>query len=328
MTLSKNLARAARRTLYAAYLVAALAVTWGIYRDGGLQTSSSSGSAAADVLIGLLLATMLAEPFGVFNRKAGWREALKFGLCAVAALIWVFLFGNTMPNTAAGATIALAPACALFLASMFYLARFAGTRIPSYSYFFRPSQPLKAVPTLTPGIPPGITASRTGSLEMDIPANRLAMLLRVGMSVGIAALLAFATYRSSFGHMTAIAMALSVVYLVGYFAWVLAAGNPLLSIGSDGLSIQRGLAGIRHLDWAEIISFELRTYAFNAFLVVHVRNADALMASQGPYTRWLMRQSVRNFGSPVRIPAGWLKCDRNWLLMRANQMLAEYGRTG
>lgn len=57
------------------------------------------------------------------------------------------------------------------------------------------------------------------------------------------------------------------------------------------------------------------------FLVIQVRNADALIAQRGLISRWVMGQSQAMFGSPVRIPVAWLKCDPNWLWQKVNEML-------
>jgi hypothetical protein len=60
----------------------------------------------------------------------------------------------------------------------------------------------------------------------------------------------------------------------------------------------------------------------NTFLVIQVRNADALIAQCGPISRWIMGQSQAMLGSPVRIPVAWLQCDPNWLWQKVNEMLA------
>jgi hypothetical protein len=97
---------------------------------------------------------------------------------------------------------------------------------------------------------------------------------------------------------------------------------PALSLSSDGVSIRRDLCAIRHLSWAEIVGFEMKSSLGNTFLVIHVKNANTLIAQCGAISRWVMNQSQAMFGSPVRIPIAWLKCDQGWLWQKTNAMLA------
>ena len=118
-----------------------------------------------------------------------------------------------------------------------------------------------------------------------------------------------------------------VFYVGAIFLGVLAVRSlpnraPALSLASDGISIRRDLCAIRHLPWAEIIGFEMKSAMGNTFLVIQVRNANALVAQRAPISRWIMGQSQAMFGSPVRIPVAWLKCDPNWLWQKVNEMLA------
>jgi hypothetical protein len=101
----------------------------------------------------------------------------------------------------------------------------------------------------------------------------------------------------------------------------LSSRGPVLSLASDGISIRRDLCAIRHLSWVQIIGFEMKSSVGNTFLVICVKDANGLIARCGPISRWFMGQSLAMFGSPVRIPVGWLKCDPNWLWQKANEML-------
>ncbi|MGH9350709.1 MAG: STM3941 family protein, partial [Terriglobia bacterium] len=175
-----------------------------------------------------------------------------------------------------------------------------------------------------------LTASgRELSGRVEIAANRMAGLLRLFAFVAFAALMGPALYLFEKGTLSPIVFGIvfgtPAAFVLLWFLWALTAMGPAMTLGDAGLSMQRGLCATRRLAWPEISGFELRTSNLYAFLVVHVRDAESLIAAQGVVGRWLMRQSQKTFGSPVRIPTSWLKCDRDWLLQTANDMLAAHG---
>lgn len=176
-----------------------------------------------------------------------------------------------------------------------------------------------------------LTASgREPSGRVEIAPNRLAVLLRTLGFVALAALMGPVLYRIEKGTLSPIAFAIAfgtpAASILLWFVWTLTAIGPAMTLGDTGLSMQRGLCAMRRLTWPEISGFELRTSGLNTFLVVHVRDADSLIAHQSVVGQWLMRQSRKTFGSPIRIPTAWLKCDRDWLLRTANDMLAVRGQ--
>ena len=44
----------------------------------------------------------------------------------------------------------------------------------------------------------------------------------------------------------------------------------------------------------------MKSVMADTYLVIHVRNANALIVKCGPISRWFMNQSQTMFGSPVR----------------------------
>jgi hypothetical protein len=81
--------------------------------------------------------------------------------------------------------------------------------------------------------------------------------------------------------------------------------------------VVQALAGV-----SEYRGFEMKSAMGNTVLVIHVENANELIAQHGPISRWIMGHNQAMFDSPVRIPVACLKCDPNWLWQKANEMLA------
>jgi hypothetical protein len=326
-----RLIRASTGVVYGA--VAALA-TIGTY-DGWLFRSHTKGTdPAVIVLIGLLAVTFLAQKAGAFPEVAAWKTLLKaIGYCALAFL-WIGLVTRQVPDTASGVTLLMGPTYVLLLAGMFYFTRFAAKRGTWWSSALtRSLQTSRPLPPSIPGSAPMVNLSASGrdlSGYVEIAANRMAGLLRLLAFVAFAAVMGPTLYLFEKGTLSPIAFGVAfgtpAAFVLLWFLWALTAIGPAMTLGSTGLSMQRGLCATRRLTWPEISGFELRTSGLYAFLVVHVREAESLIAAQGVVGRWLMRQSQKTFGSPVRIPTSWLKCDRDWLLQTANDMLAAHGQ--
>lgn len=313
--------------------VAALA-TIGTY-DGWLFKAHIGGAdPAVIVIITLLGATLLAQKAGAFPEVAAWKSLLKaIGYCALA-LLWIGLVVRRVPDTAAGVTLVMGPTYALLLAGMFHFSRFAARRVPWWSSALtRTLQTSRPLLPSTPGSAPMADLYASGrelSGRVEIAPNRMAVILRTLGFVALAALMGPVLYRIEKGALSPIAFAIAfgtpAASILLWFLWTLTAIGPAMTLGDTGLSMQRGLCAMRRLTWPEIGSFELRTSGLNAFLVVHVRDAESLIAHQSVVGQWLMRQSRKTFGSPIRIPTAWLKCDRDWLLQTANDMLAAHGQ--
>ena len=97
-----------------------------------------------------------------------------------------------------------------------------------------------------------------------------------------------------------------------------------MAIDSTGISIRRGIWFITHLSWIEITGFDLKISVAGYYLVIGVKNPEAIRAKQSIYGRYAMGQRERMFGSPVCIPTFVLKCNSQWLLQIANEFKAKY----
>ena len=330
MPLAANQARAIRISLWVAYGVAAALAALGTYRGWLFKSHTSGADPTVIVLIALIVGTMLAERGGAFGDRAGWTNLLKAAAFWAAAITWVVLAASRVANTAAGTTLAFGPMYALLLAGLFQFIRFGARRAPWWSAALtRSLQTSAPLPSVTPGPAPMVDLSASPGEapgRIDIAFNRMACVVRIGVFLALIAVMAPAMYLLTRSMLEPIVIGAVAALGLAWFLWTLSAVGPALSLGSAGLSIRRGLSGIRQLAWHEISGFELRTAGLYAFLVVQVRDGESLIARQGVLGQWIMRQSQKTFGSPVRIPTAWLKCDRNWLLHTANSMLATYGQ--
>jgi len=334
MPLTGSQIRLIRTSVGLAYGAVAALATIGTYDGWLFKSHTGTTDPAVLVFIALLGATLLAQKAGAFPEVAAWKNLLKaIGYCALAFL-WIGLVTRKVPDTAAGVTLLMGPTYALLLAAMFYFTRFAARRVPWWSSALtRSLQTSKLMPPAAPGAAPMVDLPASGrelSGRVEIAANRIAGLLRLLGFVAFAALMGPALYLFEKGTLSPIVFGIAfgtpATLVLLWFLWALTAIGPAMTLGDTGLSMQRGLCATRRLTWSEISGFELRTSGLYAFLVVRVRDAESLIAAQGVVGRWLMRQSQKTFGSPIRIPTAWLKCDRDWLLRVANDMLTAHGR--
>lgn len=332
MPLTGTQIRLIRMSTWVVYGTAAALATIGTYNGWLFKSHTKGTDPAAIVFVTLLGATLLAQKAGAFPEVAAWKALLKaIGYCALA-LLWVGFAMRRVPDTAAGVTLVMGPTYALLLAGMFYFTRFAARRAPWWSSTLtRSLQSSKPLPPSTPGSAPMVDLTASGrelSGRVEIAPNRMAVLLRTLGFMAFAALIGPVLYLIEKGTLSPVAFGIvfgtpATLGLL-WSLWTLTANGPAMTLGQTGLSVQRGLCAIRRLAWPEIKGFELRKSGLNAFLVVHVRDAESLIAHQSVVGQWLMRQSQKTFGSPIRIPTGWLKCDRDWLLQTANDMLAAH----
>lgn len=62
--------------------------------------------------------------------------------------------------------------------------------------------------------------------------------------------------------------------------WTLFNPHAILSIGSEGISDNLSLFSCGNIQWSEITEIEIKQALKTNFLVIHVRNADGLIALQ------------------------------------------------
>lgn len=329
---AKNV-RLFRTVLIGAYAVIPLALALGTYEGWLFQSSTPSTSStniAVGVLVALVAATMLAEYADVFERAATGREVLKAVAYWVGAFIWVIAVVRRVPDDRTGGTVLIGPLSALMLGGVFHLSRFGAMCTRSWTGAFMTTMPVSVAPPISGNsVAREIPAAIGNSAEpdrVDIAANTGRIALRLLGGVAAFLILAQVVKGTSYGG-----FATGVFYIGAIVLGVMALRSlpnrgPALSLASDGISIRRDLCAIRHLPWHEVTGFEMKSAMANTFLVIHVRDASALIAQRGPISRFLMGQSQAMFGSPVRIPVSWLKCDRSWLWQKANEMLTAGAR--
>jgi hypothetical protein len=314
-----------RTALIGAYIAIPPSLALGTYLGWLFQSRTPNTNIAVCGLIALVAATIVAEYAGVFERVAAGRDILKGIAYCLGSIVWVAAVVRSVPDNSTGATVLIGPFSALMLAGVFYLSRFVGTCTRSWTAAIMTSAP-------TPMAPPDFGSSTSQEIpvwsggspqsdQVDIAANRRKIAVRLLVGAAMFLILAQVARGSSYGSFASGAFYVGAIFVGAMALRSLPRRAPALSLASDGISIRRDLCAIRHLPWSEIISFEMKSAMANTFLVIQVRNANALIAQCGPISRWMMGQSQAMFGSPVRIPVAWLECDPNWLWQTVNKML-------
>lgn len=314
-----------RTVLIGAYIAIPLALAFGTYLGWLFQSSTPNTNIAVVGLIALVAATMFAEYAGMFESAGAGRDVLKGIAYWFGAISWVSAVVRLVPDNRTGATVLIGPLSALMLGGVFHLSRFAATCIRSWTAALMTAAPMPMAPPISGSSSSREIPVRSGEStqldQLDIAANTGKIALRLLGGVALFLILAQVARGTSYDG-----FATGVFYVGAVFLGVMALRSlpnraPALSLASDGISILRDLCAIRHLPWSQIMGFELKSAIANTFLVIQVRDADALIAQRGPISRWIMGQSQSMFGSPVRLPVAWLKCEPNWLLQKVNEML-------
>jgi hypothetical protein len=315
--------------LIAVYVAIPIALALGTYRgwlfDSGTPSTAYTEMAAAG-FCALLAATMAAEYLGAFKRAAAGREGLLAIAWWIGAFVWAIVWVRLFRDTRLGAAILIGPVSALLLGGMFYLARFGAfcTRALIASTMTATPTPM-GQPISNDPSPREATAwagHPVQSDRVDIAAHRGKIALRLIGGCAASLILALVLRGTRYDGLNAGIFFAGALFLGVLALRSLLSRGPLLSLASDGVSIRRDVSTVRHLSWAQIASFEMKSSMGNAFFVIHVKDPNALIAQYAPLSRWFMGQSQAMFGSPVRVPVGWLKCDPNWLWQKANEMLA------
>jgi hypothetical protein len=272
----------------------------------------------------LVVATVLAEHARAFERVASGRDALIGLAFGLGAVVWVVAIRRLAPDNRAGVAVLIGLLIALVLGGVFYFSRFMWMWTRSLVVALMTVTPMPVAPPISKSPPSQETkawsAESTQSDRVVVPFNRGKMAFRI---LGTAAtFLILAQLSGGISFKPTLILYAGVILLGVIAIRRLPSRAPALSLGPDGISIRRDLCAIRHLSWARIIGFEMKSFAGNNYLVIYVKNADVLIARGKPISRWLMRKGQSSFGSPVQIPAPWLKCDANWLWEKVHAMLA------
>ncbi|HJS89890.1 MAG TPA: STM3941 family protein [Steroidobacteraceae bacterium] len=300
----------------------ALALAFGTFRGWFFQSDKPETRIAVVGLIVLIVATMLAEYVGAFKRSAAGRDALKGLAYWCGAIVWVLAVVRLVPDNRAGATVLIGPVAALMLAGVFYVARFAGTCTRAWANAIMPaaSMPVPA-PVLGNSLSEELPNEAIESGRVDVAANTGKICVRFLGGIAGMLILAQVVKRTDYAVSAETICYITAIFLAAMALRSLPNRAPALSLSAEGISVRRDLCAITRLPWAEIVGFEMKSALGNTFLVIQVKDAEELIAQRRPISRWVMGQSVAKFGSPVRIPVSWLKCDPGWLWQKVNEML-------
>lgn len=314
-----------RTVLIGAYAVIPLALASGTYEGWLFQSSTPNTNIAVGVLVALVAATMVAEYAGVFERAATGRDFLKAIAYWLGAFVWVVAVVRRVPDDSTGGAVLVGPLSALMLGGVFHLSRFGAMCTRSLTGALMTAMPLPVAPPISgsssaQGMPAAIGTPAEPD-RVDIAANTGKIALRLLGGIAVFLILAQVARGTAYGGFGTGVFYVGAIVLGVMALRSLPNRGPAVSLASDGISIRRDLCAIRHLPWHEVIGFEMKSAMANTFLVIHLTDANALIAQRGPISRFFMDQSQAMFGSPVRIPVSWLKCEPNWLWQKANEMI-------
>jgi hypothetical protein len=99
--------------------------------------------------------------------------------------------------------------------------------------------------------------------------------------------------------------------------------HPGLVLDHDAMTINPRVGVGDSVRWTEITSISLTPYAQSYQLVVHVSDPKPYLQRGNPIVRKLNSLSTTIFGSPVRLDANLLACDRDDLLRVSTDFLAK-----
>jgi len=110
-----------------------------------------------------------------------------------------------------------------------------------------------------------------------------------------------------------------------YFGFrLLVDASPGLVLNEQGLAINDKIGSGGIVRWNDVSGLSLTRYGHDYQLVVNVKRPESYLARGGAIYRLMNSLSAALFGSPVRINAGLLDCNRNDLLRVANEFRARY----
>ena len=100
--------------------------------------------------------------------------------------------------------------------------------------------------------------------------------------------------------------------------------RPSLVIDDVGVTDNASAIGAGLIRWEEIVGVEMTAMGTNRFLVLIVKDPEAVLARQPRYRRAAMRANVGMIGSPVAIP-GHMTGSLEDVLRHIQSRLAEHG---
>lgn len=318
--------KVAQRYLYLAYAVGGAGVLLGAWRGWLTPKSPWTTEGIPALLFVLILATYLVrgptafQPPNTYSGCHALLDLLKAGGCFLAMFAWVIATVRLVPDTWIGVAIVLGPAMAALVLGGVYawrVMRFVTAGV------IKPLSTWQPIADRTDGAAAPSGAVETSAQSLRVPLDYRAVVLRLVAGVSIMLVLWWILGRTRI-DISVIAL-LTLIFVVYALARVLFGRGPALVIGPDGLSLRAGVGSVREMPWAEIAGFALRTNRLSSVLVIQMRDPESLIARQGAYRRWSMRQGLQMFGSPAYLSASFLRCDRRWLLDAATAYRTRYG---
>ena len=318
--------RVAQRYLYFGYGVVGAAILLGALR-GWLHPKSPWTTELIPALVFvLILATYLVrgptafQPPSTYSGRHALLDILKAAGCFLAMFAWVIATVRLVPDTRIGVAIVIGPAMAAVGLGGFYVWRVL--RLVTAGVI-KPLSAWQPMPDGTAGSAAPSVAVDTSAQSLRVPLDYRAVVLRLILSVSVMFVLWWILGRTRVD--ISVITVLTLVFVGYLLARVLVGRGPALVIGPKGLSVRAGVGSVREMSWAEIAGFALRTNRFSSVLVIQMRDPESLIARQGAYRRWSMRQGLQIFGSPAYVSASFLRCDQRWLLDAATAYRTRYG---
>lgn len=318
--------KVAQRYLYFAYGVVGAGVLLGALR-GWLHPNSPWTTELIPALVFvLILATYLVrgptafQPTSTYSGRHALLDILKAAGCFLAMFAWVIATVRLVPDTWIGVAIVISPAMATIGLGGFYVWRVL--RLVTAGAI-KPFSTWRPVADGTDGAAAPSVGVDTTAQPLRVLLNYRAVVLRLFACVSLTVAIWWIFGRTRV--YISVIMLLTLIFVVYTLARVLFGRGPALVIGPSGLSARAGVGSVREVSWAEISGFALRTNRFSSVLVIQMCDPESLIARQGAYRRWSMRQSLQMFGSPAYVSASFLRCDQRWLLEAATAYRTRYG---
>ena len=298
-------------TAYAAMVLFA-AVELG---QGGVSGSSLMVRVFPIGLLVLIAATMFVQKYAN-EASRGRADILKAIGCFAGIFPCVIIAVKFFPDTQITVTVLSALIFSGIFVGLYYLMRFLGVGFRAMTSALMTTQTM-----ITRAPDTSVLEKEAGSDRLsdrvEIQLDYRTIILRFLGICSLAFLYWWFYARSNiFGK---VVIPLAYLFATIQISRYLIGRGPAMVMDNAGIALHRNISSIHELHWSEITTLELRSHYSGAYLVIGLKDPEALIAKRGALGRWSMRQSKNMFGSPIRIPTFFLKCDRNWLARTAGE---------
>jgi hypothetical protein len=307
------------------WLIAGYGTVFILFIGGlGIERFQESPVISHDVIPFSLMALIFSTILVQANSKSSRIERsdiIKGLACLIGTFACGFVAVKLMPDTQLGVLVIIAAFIAPLLGFVYYLSKVGGAGLRA----------MRVGVLSAETVPVDVSASDRGSKSeatfapdrVEIPVNYRAILMRFAIWVGLVVL-----FWWSFGQVYPIVrIVMPIAALPGFikFGRYLTGRGAAMVMDENGIAVRRSISSsIDRLPWPDIAYFGLKSILYGTYLVIYLKNPEAIIAKQGVLTRWFMGQSLNMFESPVRIPLFALKCDQNWLVQTADAIRRKY----